>query len=109
VCPTMVLSFRHRPLGCTCTLVAIAAARTGSAVERRGPELARALRKQSDDMKRVTVDADAGAEVGWSLVLGARTLVGPGVPRVPCIAAASAHLGFRVRGLHAGVLEGDVS
>src|SRR5262245_22445232 len=60
-------------------------------------------------MKHATVCDDAGAEVGYSLVLGARSLVGPGVPRAPRIATASAHLRFRLRGLHASVLEGDVS
>src|SRR6185503_4421581 len=64
-------------------------------------------------MKQGTVCGDAGAEVGLSLVLGARSLVGPGVPRAPRIAAPaspeSAHLRFRLRGLHASVLEGDVS
>src|SRR6266508_4778319 len=64
-------------------------------------------------MKHATVCGDAGAEVGLSLVLGARSLVGPGVPRAPRIAAPaspeSAHLRFRLRGLHASVLKGDVS
>jgi hypothetical protein len=60
-------------------------------------------------MKRATVCGDAGAEVGFSLVLTARSLVGPGVPRAPRIATASAHLRFRLRGLHASVLTGDVS
>src|SRR4030095_13260078 len=59
-------------------------------------------------MKQATVCGDAGAEVGFFLVLRARSLVGPGVPRAPGIATASAHLRFRLRGLHAGVLEGDV-
>src|SRR5689334_10041728 len=60
-------------------------------------------------MKHATVCGDAGAEVGLSLVLRARSLVGPGVPRAPRIAAATAHLRFRVRGLHASVLEGASS
>jgi transposase len=60
-------------------------------------------------MKQATVCDDAGAEVGCSLVLEARSLVGPGVPRAPRIAAATAHLRFRRRGLHASVREGEVS
>ena len=60
-------------------------------------------------MKHGRVCGDAGAEVGSSLVLGARSLVGPGVPRAPRNATASAHLRFRLRGLHASVVEGDVS
>jgi hypothetical protein len=67
------------------------------------------LRRARVVMKRATVCGDAGAEVGLSLVLGARSLVGPGVPRAPRIATASAHLRFRLRGLHASVAEGDVS
>jgi len=38
-------------------------------------------------MKHGTVRGDAGAEVGSPLVLTARSLVGPGVPRAPRIAA----------------------
>jgi hypothetical protein len=64
-------------------------------------------------MKRVTVCADAGAEVGLSLVPGPRSLVVPGVARAPRIAAPappeSAHLRFRLRGLHVSVAKGHVS
>ncbi len=65
-------------------------------------------------MKRATVSDDAGTEVGCSLVLEARSLVGPGVPRAPRIATPAApvgaHLRLRLRGLHASVSdEGDVS
>src|SRR5882762_11060209 len=71
------------------------------------------LRRAHVVMKHATVCGDAGAEVGFPLVLTARLLVGPGVPRAPRIATPaspeSAHLRFRLRGLHASVLEGDVS
>ena len=65
------------------------------------------LRRTRGVMKRGRVCGDAGTEVGLSLVLRARCLVGPGVPRAPRIATpaspVSAHLRFRLRGLHASV------
>jgi hypothetical protein len=52
------------------------------------------LRRTRVVMKQTTVWADAGAEVGCSLVLGARSLVGPGVPRAPRIATRAHTLDF---------------